>query len=77
MKSSNEFDFFYEAMWFGDDKEESPIIIGSSKDEMVNELIDLTEGKSGFIEVYKVEYNNFGHKIALVNKIRVLNEFEI
>jgi hypothetical protein len=69
--------FFYEAMWFGDDKGDSPIIRGKSIDKIVKPLIDLTRGKSGYIEVYKIEYNNLGHKIGLIQKFHVLDEVEI
>ena len=75
IKSNNK--IFYEAIWFGFDREETPIIRSKTLNNLVNTLIDYTRGQSGTIEVYKFEYNNLGHAIDLVQKLDVLDELSL
>ena len=77
METSNDNKVFYEAVWFGDNKEENPIIKGVDKEKIIESLLEYTKGKSRCIEVYKIEYNNFGHKIGLVEKFSVLDEIQL
>jgi len=68
---------FYEAMWFGCSREETPIIRSNSLENLVESLLNYTKGGSGTIEVYKIEYNNRGHSIGLVQKFDVLDNFNL
>jgi len=65
----------YEAIWFGYNREEPSIIRSKTLENLVESLLDYTKGESGSIEIYKIEYNNRGHTIGLVQKFDVLDNF--
>ena len=77
MSSSGTKKVFFEAMWFDDESKETPIIRGKSVDNLVEMLLDYTKGKSGSIEIYKIEYNHSGYKIGLLKKFDVVNNIEL
>ncbi|MFX1273655.1 MAG: hypothetical protein ACFFBP_08810 [Promethearchaeota archaeon] len=77
MSSSRTNKVFFEVMWFDDESQETPIIRGTSVDDLVETLLDLTKGRSGSIEIYKIEYNHLGYKIGLLKKLDVVNKIEL
>ncbi|MFX1256795.1 MAG: hypothetical protein ACFFAN_02970 [Promethearchaeota archaeon] len=64
-------------MWFSEDNSNHPIITGPNVDEIVNELLEITKGRDGCIEVYQIVYNDIGYKIQLYKKFEVLNELKL
>ena len=68
---------FYEAIWFSRDNSNHPIVKGLNVEEIINELLEITKGKDGCIEVYQIAYNDIGYKINLYKKFEVLNKLEL
>ena len=77
MEYSQQENTFYEAMWFGEDDSVEPVVRGSNVEELITELLDITKGRDGFLEVYQISYNNKGYRIQLYKKFEVLNELQL